>query len=153
MRAPLLAAMALALALCAGCRFAVYEIHDGLVPDPEKVAGLATGRTTLDEALATLGAPDRVEWLEEQYVIVYASTQTRRTRWERSRRSRSTDRSPDDRRCGSSSIAPATASRASRSHGPSRRRASPASPRAESCGEAEVAAGSPTAIGIEAIQR
>jgi hypothetical protein len=76
-----LAAPLAALALCAGCRLAVEEVHDGVAPDPARIARLAAGRSTLDDALGSLGAPDRVEWVAGEDVLVYASAAGRRTRW------------------------------------------------------------------------
>jgi hypothetical protein len=79
----LLLALLVALATLAagGCRFAIEEVHDGVPPDPARLAALAPGRATLDDALAALGAPDRVEWLEEEDVLVYVSASARATHW------------------------------------------------------------------------
>jgi hypothetical protein len=64
---------ALVLLLATGCRVHFDHVRDGVAQPAERVGTLETGKTTLDDALAILGAPDGLEWCDDDDVIVYDS--------------------------------------------------------------------------------
>jgi hypothetical protein len=70
-----------ALAALSGCRLNLEHVKDGDAPAPEKVARLEAGKSKLDDALATLGAPDGLEWSEDEDVLFYDSSTARSSRW------------------------------------------------------------------------
>lgn len=81
-----LAAAAAAVAalggVAAGCRLDVEHVREGRRLPAAALAALATSSTTLDGALAALGAPDAVEWTGTGDVLVYEHVRAQRTRWE-----------------------------------------------------------------------
>ena len=77
---PLVAA-ALALVLT-GCRVHVDHVRDGVTPVAQAILRLEPGKSRLDDALAALGAPDGVEWVDQDDVLLYSSFTVRSSHWE-----------------------------------------------------------------------
>jgi hypothetical protein len=71
----------LALLGLGGCRLNIDSARDGTPPDRDKLALLELGKSTLDDVLATAGAPDAIAWVDSEDVLIYESARVRSTHW------------------------------------------------------------------------